>query len=629
MSSCRRLHFGAVALAVPVLFSSALSAQTSTRRGEPIPAAEISPLVLESMDVVRARARTMAPPVRTRGVRNDQIVPAPKGASVAKQTGGGGAFVQGQLGGTSPTTWDNFTGTVQGDPGANLIPPDTCGANGPNHYLAITNANMSAWRKSDKRRVLNVGLRPFWNVNRLIGDPRAVYDVHAKRFVVLASTFTGRRIYVAISKTSDPSGSWFKFSFNVAVGSDAGRWSDYPTLGVDKRGIYTAAFQVGRGARMTIWAIDKAPLLASTPRVGTITAFRSLRWEGAIQPCTTYGDPGREYFVSRRSSTSLRIRRVNPPLTAPTLTEMGFASIPFHSSPPNAPARGSTRPLSTIDWRPMNAVYRNGSIYTAQGVNVAGRSAVRWYEIRVSPLSTRQVGTISDRLWSYFYGTVAVDKNGDVGIGFSGSHAGVYASSFVAAHRKSDPPGQTSAPILTKAGQAAWNRIDRAGRNRFGDYSHIDVDPVDEIGFWTIQEFIIRTNRWATRITRFGYEAVNYGVGLAGRNGVPSLRPAARPVINSGVTIRIGNSAGSTTAGVFLVGASKASLAVLGGTVLVTPLVVLPMSIPAAGANPVVPYPNDATLVNVPIYYQAIELDARAVQGFAFSRGLVLRAGSK
>ncbi len=531
---------------------------------------------------------------------------------------------------TTPNKWDDFIGTTQGDPGANLIPPDTCGCNGPNHYLSITNSNISAWRKSDQVRTVNSSLTAFWpGATGTVGDPRAVYDPHAQRYVVLATNFSGSAtVYIAVSQTTDPAGAWFKFSFVTAQGTDAGKWPDFPTLGVDARGVYTAAYMVGTGNLMTIFAIDKAPLVANPPSLGTITAFRSLPFEGAIQPCTTYGDPGGEYCVSRQSSTLLRLRRVNPPLTAPTLTQVASIGIPSHSAAPTAPALGSTTNINTIDSRPMNAVFRNGSVYTVHNISVNSRAGCRWYQLSPTSGSVVQSGTLADPLWHYYFGAIAVDAQNNVGLGFSGSHAGVYCSTFISGRRASDPVGVTSPPTLVKAGEAAWNRLDGSGRNRFGDYSHIDVDPVDDLGFWTNQEYIYQTNVWRTRVTRFGFEAALYGDGLAGTNGVPTIGTAARPRIASIVTLQIGNSRGANTGGALVIGGTSASIPVLGGTVLVTPTFVQTIAVPAAGLGIGLPFPNDLSLVGNAVFFQAAIVDAGAPQGLAFSRGLEVRPSS-
>jgi hypothetical protein len=561
------------------------------------------------------------------------IVPAPKTAAAADEVVDDSWQAPANHEPTTPNIWDDFVGTTQGDPGATLIPPDTCGCNGPDHYLAITNSNLSAWRKSDRVRTVNTSLTAFFpGASGTVGDPRAVFDPHSRRYVVLATNFsTGAPAamnFIAVSQTTDPAGAWFKFSFSTAQGTDAGKWPDFPTLGVDARGVYTASYMVGAGNTMTIFAIDKAPLVATPPSLGTITAFRGLPFEGAIQPCTTYGDPGGEYCVSRAGSTSLRIRRVNPPLTAPTLTQVALVTIPSHSSAPTAPALGSTTNINTIDARPMNAVFRNGSVYTVHNVSVNGRAGCRWYQMSTAG-ALQQSGTLGDALWHYYFASIAVDAQNNIGLGFSGSHAGVYCSTFISGRRASDPAGITSPPTLVKAGEASWNRLDGSGRNRFGDYSHIDVDPVDDLGFWTNQEYIYQTNIWRTRVTRFGFEAALYGHGLAGTNGVPTLGTAARPRINATVTLNVGNSRGVPTGGALVIGAAAASIPFLGGTILVAPTLVLTIAVAPAGSLIDLPFPNDTNLVGNPVRFQTAIVDPGAAQGIAFSRGLEVRPSSR
>ena len=144
-----------------------------------------------------------------------------------------------------------------------------------------------------------------------------------------------------------------------------------------------------------------------------------------------------------------------------------------------------------------------------------------------------QNGTITDPLWHYYFGSIAVDAAGNVGLGFSGSHAGVYASTFVTGRHTTDPSGTNAAPIMTKAGEGAINHLDGSGRNRFGDYSHINVDPVDDLGFWTIQEYGGTSNNWKTWIARFGYETVSMAT-ARGNDRRADAATTARPKITYG-----------------------------------------------------------------------------------------------
>ncbi len=398
---------------------------------------------------------------------------------------------------TSPSLLTKFQGVLRGDAGSMSYPPDTDGAIGPNHYVETVNRNFAVYDKYTGAELTNILLGTFLPGSN--GDPRVLFDHHSGRWIVLVTDFNATAtIFLAVSTSSNPMGGWFKTSFVTAQGSDAGRWPDYPTLGVDANGIYTAAYMVPGG--MTIFAIDKAPLIAPSPYLGTITAFRNLPWEGAIQPAHTYGNPGGEYLVSWFNSTSLRIRRINPPLTAPSLTEVGTVTVPAFSAAADAPALGSSTPLDTVDERLMMAVYRAGSLWTTHTINVSGRAGCRWYQINTTNLTLTQSGNVADSLLWYYFPSIMVNEVGDAVMGFTGSHAGQYAACYYTGRKYSDPAGEMAAPVQYKEGTGPQNNIDGYGRNRWGDYSYTTLDPSDQMTFWTIQEYGHGNNIWGTYV---------------------------------------------------------------------------------------------------------------------------------
>ncbi|MFQ5461117.1 MAG: hypothetical protein ACE5E5_00655 [Phycisphaerae bacterium] len=402
-------------------------------------------------------------------------------------------------GGTLPALADSFLGVIRGDGNSFSFPPDTCGAVGPNHFVEVINRVFAIFDKATGGQLLSINLGTFLPGSN--GDPRVLYDQHSGRWIVLVTDFSsGAHIYLAVSTTDNPMESWFKTNFFTASGSDAGRWPDYPTLGVDAWGIYTSAFMVGGSGVMTIFAIDKAPLIAASPSLGTVTAFRNLPWEGAIQPVITFGNPAGEYCVSTPSSTAIRLRRVNPPITNPTLTELGFFGVPSYSSPPDAPALGSTTLISTIDRRLMMSVYRDGSIWTAHTITQSGKAACRWYQLDVDSVSVIQSGTVAGATRYYYYPSIMVNKFGQVAMAFSGSKANEYIGAYYTGRNVLDPPGVMATPTLYKMGLAPQNNIDSVGRNRWGDYSYTSLDPVDETTIWTLQEFAHQTDIWGTYV---------------------------------------------------------------------------------------------------------------------------------
>jgi hypothetical protein len=244
---------------------------------------------------------------------------------------------------------------------------------------------------------------------------------------------------------------------------------------------------------MTIFALDKAPLVGPSPHLGAVTAFRNLNWEGAIQPCVTFGAPAGEYLVTYDS-----LYRVNPPLSAPTMTPLGSSHIPNFSAPPDAPNQGGSL-LDTLDGRLMNAVYRNGSVWTAHAIATGGKSVCKWYQINVGPpVTLAQSGVIDDPTRYYSMPGISVNANNNAIIGFTGTSSTQFAASYVTARKASDPTGQTGPVVQLKAGEASYN--DGGNPSRWGDYSLSSVDPTNDVDFWTIQEYARTGNIWGTWI---------------------------------------------------------------------------------------------------------------------------------
>lgn len=95
----------------------------------------------------------------------------------------------------------------------------------------------------------------------------------------------------------------------------------------------------------------------------------------------------------------------------------------------------------------LNAVFRNGFIWTTHHVanDADTKTEVAWYQIdpaNASPSSPygtpTQQGRISDTSRWYYYPSIAVNSNDDVGIGFSGSSSSEYAGAYYTARQSSD-----------------------------------------------------------------------------------------------------------------------------------------------------------------------------------------------
>jgi hypothetical protein len=119
----------------------------------------------------------------------------------------------------------------------------------------------------------------------------------------------------------------------------------------------------------------------------------------------------------------------------------------------------------------------------------------------------------------------------------------------------------------------------------------------------------------------------NYGIGLAGTLGVPTLALSADPEFGASPALLVGNSAGAWSVAFLVVGTARASLPIAGGTLLVLPGTIAAEGLPLAGLSLGFSVPYDATLFGFALDVQAIEIDAGASQGLSFSPGLELVFG--
>jgi len=142
--------------------------------------------------------------------------------------------------------------------------------------------------------------------------------------------------------------------------------------------------------------------------------------------------------------------------------------------------------------------------YTVKSSNVAG---VRWFELRgvtAGPVTVFQESTYQpDTTWRWM-GSIAMDRFGNMALGFSASDATIHPQIRWAGRLATDP--------LNTLAQGEAHVFDGTGSqldtlNRWGDYSSMAIDPVDDSTFWYTQEYYPTnsTFNWRTRIGNFHF----------------------------------------------------------------------------------------------------------------------------
>ncbi len=134
---------------------------------------------------------------------------------------------------------------------------------------------------------------------------------------------------------------------------------------------------------------------------------------------------------------------------------------------------------------------------------------VRWYEVR-SPGTTPQIfqqGTYSPDGTSRWMGSIAMDKAGDVAMGYSATSGSIHPAVRYTGRVPGDTLGtmELEAPIYDGTGSQTGTL------SRWGDYSALSIDPVDQCTFWYTTEYL-KTNgsfNWSTRIANFKFPSCN------------------------------------------------------------------------------------------------------------------------
>lgn len=394
-----------------------------------------------------------------------------------------------------------------------FIPPDTDGAVGINHFVEMINGRFSVYSKSDGALVQTSSLDAFWTnagvtPQDFAFDPRVIFDHDSQRWFALSVDNPGaaNSFLLAVSATANPTGSWK--AFQIDSDSTNANWADFPTLGIDADGVYLSANMFGISDEtfgVTVVSIPKSDLLLSSPSIANLAKFENQSSIGStVQPAVDFGaSDGRSALLGEIVTPLVRTNVLGAGTAGATLSSSVNISVAGVSQPPTADQPGSAANLNTGDARFSGSVFEFGdSLWAVRSVDVDGRSAIRWYEISEVTNAVLQTGTISDTALSFYFPSIAANEFGDIVIGFSGSGASQYASSYAILGQTISGVTSFGTPLLLEAGSAEYERLDGIGRNRWGDYSATTRDPTDPRVFWTIQEYASATNEWSTRITK-------------------------------------------------------------------------------------------------------------------------------
>ena len=474
-------------------------------------------------------------------------------------------------GGSGFTTVQGFQGLSQYDVGAfgrGFVPPDTMGAVGTTQYATFVNGGVGIYNKSDGSVVSKMSDLAFWAAagqTGASGDSRVQFDKSSGRWIALAFGASVSDIQIAVSDTSNAAGTWKSTKFTGFAGGTA----DYPTLAIDRNAVYIGtnnfANQVVNGTTFRGTTLNIIPLSslfnATTPTTNgraTITTVYDPFTGGfdggfAIQGVNSQANTttGRIQADSLFFADTLRkdISNVGTPSQA-VVAAYYVGTKDFDGNgpgrQPNAvpdvdinTADGITnnnRVVDTLDSRYGSSIFeQDGRIYSVHTVTPTG-GAFTVLRVLITDANTGAIldeRDIGDATHDYYQGSLAVNKFGQVVVGYDRSGRGADGKiTFAARMFSTGATGQ-----LTERGteqvlkvslvddyhnNSTFNGVTcgldgqvACGRQRWGDYSSVTLDPNDDRSFWAIGEYAREYNdaagghpggtggaRWSTWISQ-------------------------------------------------------------------------------------------------------------------------------
>jgi len=437
------------------------------------------------------------------------------------------------------------------------IPSDSNIAVGKDHIVETVNEAYAVYSKTGSIVLGANSLRSLWAglggpcAANGGGDPIVQYDRVADRWIItqmgtLSSPYSE---CIAVSTSPDPTGTYYMYSY--PFGSNL---NDYPKFGVwstPTNSAYLASYNLFANASnfvsAEICAYDRAAMLSGSPSpVGLCYtglaghSFQPSDIDGATPPPN--GTPA--YFMNLLSSNSLGVYKLTPNFATQTAT-LGSQSVSVasYSQAVDAVQPGTTMALDALSDRLMYRLAvrmfgNQASMVVNHSVTANSAAGVRWYELRAdlstsTNVSLYQQGTFSPDSNYRWMGSTAMDQAGDIAIAYSVSSNTVYPSIRYTGRTPADALGTMQSEASLRVGSGS-----QTGYARWGDYSSLRIDPVDDCTFWYVNEFLPTTSSygWYTNIGSFKFSG-------CGGSTQPDFSLSASP---ASITVQQGTPANST-----------------------------------------------------------------------------------
>jgi hypothetical protein len=400
-------------------------------------------------------------------------------------------------------------------------PTDPTGAVGPNHYVNAWNSSFRIWDKEGNSLTAPASLANIFPGEDL-GDPIVFYDKFANRFVITQFSDTPNGFLVAICQGPDPlNDGWYTYRFNT------NSFPDYPKFSVWSDGYYITSNKNSNSATTSdvVYVINRDKMIIgdetaemqgfSLPQITTNGFFSPLGFNcnGPELPPTggapiVYMQDNAWFGVStdhlkiwtidvdweNENNSSISNPQILNTATFKSVFDGGsFSNLPQPSGPDIDALQATIMYMAQYRRFPdHNSVVFNFVVDLGTSSDHAG---IRWYELRQNNdgdnWTIYQEGTHEQPDGhSAFAGSMAMDALGNIGLAYTVVSETQSVSIRYSGRYESDPLNEmTVIEDTLEAGNSNNPNL------RYGDYSQMTIDPIDDKTFWHIAEYFSGNRR--------------------------------------------------------------------------------------------------------------------------------------
>lgn len=395
-------------------------------------------------------------------------------------------------------------------------PHDPTGDVGQRYYIQAINVTQVGIFDKSGTLLRQFAMQDLWQDlgATSAGDPIVLYDEIDKRWIITEFTDPAN-LLIAVSTTSDPFGSYFAYSFSTP------EFPDYPKYAIWGDFLVVTTNEEGPGA-LHQYFLDKPALIAGDPTVriqrvaipgneNTEAGFyvtTPVDFDGTQLPMdgrpiamkmddSSWGETTQDeidlvlFDINWDDPDATQVESISIPTTnfdgyPCSVTGFGFQCVPqqggdgLDAIPEVIMNIPKFRSFDTHESIVLSFVTD-----VTDGENLSG---IRWMELRKTEAedwSLYQEGTYSPDSLDRYMSSIAMDKFGNIGLGYNVSSEDEFVGIRMTGRKAGDPLGQMtlSETVIVEGTNPIF------ANGRFGDYAHMSVDPSNGLSFWYTSEY--------------------------------------------------------------------------------------------------------------------------------------------